>query len=225
MNLLNRRYDIMTGKTHMAVGVGTALTLLQTKDIKIIIGGTVLALIGSIIVDIDTEKSNGSKLLREIFATLVIVLLLGVFLKIKYNVNTLGYITSNKSIMQMAPALFILLAMVVLGKLSANRTFTHSLTGIVAFIVPIYMLVGSLYIWFLIGYVAHIIADLLNRKNVRLFYPIQGGISIGLCSADGIVDKTLFCVFLIIVATFYIHVIQGTVYMNVIHSNLLNIRR
>jgi inner membrane protein len=215
----------MTGKTHMAVGVGTALTLLQTKDIKVIIGGTVLALIGSIIVDIDTEKSNGSKLVREIFATLAIVILLGVFLKIKYNVNTLGYITSNKSIMQMSPALLLLLVMVVLGKLSTHRTFTHSLIGIVAFTLPIYMLVGSLYIWFLIGYIVHIIADLLNKKNVRLFYPIKGGVSLGLCSADGIVDKILLSVFLFIIATFYVHVIQGTVYINVIHANLLNISR
>ena len=198
----------MTGKTHMAVGVGIALSLLHTKDIKVIIGGTVLALIGSIIVDIDTEKSKGSKLVGEIFVTLVIVLLLGVFLRIKYNVNTLGYITANKSIMQMTPALLILLAFVGLGKLSTHRTFTHSLIGIVAFTIPIYMLVGPLYIWFLIGYGVHIIADLLNKKNVRLFYPIKGGVSLGLCSADGVVDKILFCIFLFIIATFYIHVVQ-----------------
>lgn len=44
-------------------------------------------------------------------------------------------------------------------------------------------------IWFLVGYVAHILADMLNRKEVKILYPLQKGICLKICSADGIVNK------------------------------------
>ena len=51
---------------------------------------------------------------------------------------------------------------------------------------------GELFKWFAIGYVAHILADMLNKKEIKILYPIKKGISLRLCSADGNVDKFLF---------------------------------
>jgi len=206
----------MTGKTHMAVGIGTATLLLNTNNIKIITGGTILALFGSILVDIDCNKSKGSQLVKELLVGVIIITLLGLFLQLKLNINVLAYITVNKTINQMAPALLLLTAMLILGKLSSHRGFTHSLLGIVAYTVPVYMLVGSLYSWFLIGYVAHILADMLTKEKVRILYPLDNhgeyGICFKLCKTNGLVDKLLFFVFLFISAINYIGAIQANLH-------------
>lgn len=192
----------MTGKTHMSIGVGTATLLMHTKDVKIIIGGTILVLVGSLIVDIDCKKSKGSKLLKELFASAIIITLLGVFLHSKSNVNILIYITGNKSLLQMVPAVLLLTTMIIIGKFSSHRSFTHSIIGIMGFTAPIYMLVGTLYSWFLIGFMTHIFADILTKEKVRILYPVDSkgkyGICLNICNSNGIVDKSLFFVFLFI---------------------------
>lgn len=194
----------MTGKTHMSIGVGAATLLLPTNDIKTILGGTALALIGSLIVDIDTGKSKGAVFLKDAFGGAVIFTILGVILNAKYNINVFNYITENKTLTQMFPALGLLLVALIIGTILPHRSFTHSFVGIIAYTVPCYMMVGSLYKYFLIGYIAHIVADMLNVTEVRLLYPLKNGISLKICSADGIVDKLLFISFIAITVLKYI---------------------
>lgn len=195
----------------MAVGVGIATLLLTANDITTIIGGTTLALIGSLIVDIDTDKSKGAKLLKESFKGVVVLIILGIIFQTQHNVNVLNYITENKTITQRFVGLGILVVALIIGKFSSHRGFTHSLIGIVSYTIPVYMLVGSLYTWFLIGYIAHILADMFNKKEVRLLYPLKNGICLKLCSSDGVVDKILFSSFIVMIVLKYITT------LNIIH--------
>lgn len=182
----------MTGKTHMAVGVGAATIMLQSNDIRSILGGTALAVVGSLIVDIDTHKSKGFTFLKNLFGCTIILIILGLIVKIKFNINIFNYITQNKEITKMFPALVILLILIVLGAKTPHRSFTHSIIGFILFTIPIYMMTGELFKWFSIGYIAHILADILNKKEIKILYPIKKGIALRLCSADGNVDKFLF---------------------------------
>lgn len=182
----------MTGKTHMAVGVGAATIMLTSNDIKSILGGTALAVVGSLIVDIDTHKSEGFTFLKNLFGFIIILTILGLIVKMKFNINIFNYITQNKELTKMFPALVILLILIVLGSKAPHRSFTHSIIGFILFTIPIYMMIGELFKWFAIGYVAHILADILNKKEVKILYPIKKGIALHLCSADGNVDKFLF---------------------------------
>ena len=182
----------MTGKTHMAVGVGAATIMLPSNDIKSILGGTALAVVGSLIVDIDTHKSKGFTFLKNLFGCTIILIILGLIVKNKFNINIFNYITQNKELTKMFPALVILLILIVLGAKTPHRSFTHSIIGFILFTIPIYMMTGELFKWFAIGYVAHILADMLNKKEIKILYPIKKGIALRLCSADGNVDKFLF---------------------------------
>lgn len=182
----------MTGKTHMAVGVGAATIMLPSNDIKSILGGTALAVVGSLIVDIDTHKSKGFTFLKNLFGCTIILAILGLIVKNKFNINIFNYITQNKELTKIFPALVILLILIVLGAKSPHRSFTHSIIGFILFTIPIYMMTGELFKWFAIGYVTHILTDILNKKEIKILYPIKKGITLGLCSADGTVDKFLF---------------------------------
>lgn len=182
----------MTGKTHMAVGVGSASLLLHTNNIKTIISGTILAVVGSYIVDVDTSRSKASAFLRNIIGVFIIGAALGILLKLQYKINVFDYITQNKTLNQMLPALSIFLIALVVGVMSKHRTFTHSILGFIAFTLPIYLIVGDLYKWFAVGYIAHILLDMLNHKEVKLLHPLKKGISLGLCDSEGIFDKLIF---------------------------------
>lgn len=182
----------MTGKTHMAVGVGAATIMLPSNDIKSILGGTTLAVVGSLIVDIDTPKSKGSIFLKNLFGCAIILIILSLILKNKFNINILNYITENKEFTKIFPALFMLLILIILGTKAPHRSFTHSIIGFILFTIPIYMMTGELFKWFAIGYGAHILADILNKKEIKILYPLKKGLALDLCSSDGIVDKFLF---------------------------------
>ncbi|MDS0527891.1 metal-dependent hydrolase [Clostridium sp. SHJSY1] len=198
----------MTGKTHMSVGVGAATVLLPTNDMKTIFGGTALALIGSLIVDIDTEKSGGSVMLKEAAAGAVILVALGIILNDRYKINILKYIIGNKNLNDMLPALGILTLALIIGKFSSHRSFMHSIVGVIAFTVPAYMLFGEVFCkWFFVGYVSHIAIDMFNKKGVRLFYPLKSGVCLDMCKADGMADKALFFMFIGVTISKYITVI------------------
>lgn len=186
----------MTGKTHMSIGVGLTNVMIATSDIKTLLIGTILALVGSLIVDIDTEKSQGSIFLKNCIAGIIIVATLGLVLKEKYSINIFKYIIQNKELQKLIPILSILSIVIVIGVMSKHRSFTHSILGVIAFTMPMYIIVGDLAKWFAIGYIAHILADMLNKKGVKLLYPYKKGISLKLCKSDGIVDKILFISFL-----------------------------
>ena len=46
--------------------------------------------------------------------------------------------------------------------------------------------------YFSAAMLSHILIDLLNRRNVRLLYPLKKGFCLGICSADGMVNRALF---------------------------------
>lgn len=184
----------MTGKTHMAVGVGAATIMLSSNDIKSILGGTALAVIGSLIVDIDTHKSKGFIFLKNLLGCAIILIILGLLVKFKFNINIFNYITQNKELTKLFPALGLLLILIVLGTKTPHRSFTHSIIGFILFTIPIYMMTDQLFKWFAIGYIAHILADMLNKKEIKILYPMKKGIALHLCSADGNVDKFLFII-------------------------------
>lgn len=56
----------------------------------------------------------------------------------------------------------------------------------------VYILSPLLVPYFAVAMASHIAIDTLNHKRVKLFYPLPGGIRLGLCSANGIVNDWLF---------------------------------
>ncbi len=68
---------------------------------------------------------------------------------------------------------------------------------------------GQLYKWFAIGYIAHILADILNKKEIKILFPLKKGIALSLCSADGLVDKLLFTGSIGIIILLYISYIKS----------------
>ena len=45
---------------------------------------------------------------------------------------------------------------------------------------------------FAVGFLSHLATDIFNRKRVRLFYPLEGGVALGLFHAHGAANQVFF---------------------------------
>ncbi|HRL00173.1 MAG TPA: metal-dependent hydrolase, partial [Trichococcus flocculiformis] len=86
----------------------------------------------------------------------------------------------------------IFLGICIFGKEQPHRSFLHSFLGLALLSMAVYILSPLLVPYFAVAMASHIAIDTLNHKRVKLFYPLPGGIRLGLCSADGIVNDWLF---------------------------------
>lgn len=170
-----------SGKVHTGIGVVSASALAYvgvngfpsvTSVTTSVIAGAVL---GSLIVDIDSERSKASQAYSKVITGAIWLGVLAV-LGGKYipNLNNsevlrivLGYFSSNLSLI-----IFAILA--TLGKLSPHRGFTHKWFGTALFIIVGYLAFSKfLFFGYIVGYIAHLVADELFTKTKLRFFKFQ----------------------------------------------------
>lgn len=162
----------MTGKTHVAIGIATALTITSGEPLQnqiIMVGATALS---SLFPDLDHPKSKlNQKILfvkNKFFKTLFYLGLGGLF--------TYAYLST-----EIKALLFLGIASGLIG-ISIHRGFTHSLIGLlsysflVRFIATEYN-IEYIYTGFVLGYFLHLVADFFTSQGIKLFYPVKKNIS------------------------------------------------
>ena len=191
----------MMGKTHISVGVATAMLVTQPVPLEefsvAIIGGS----IGGIISDM--EVRSNSKFRDALHARFIVLGLSVVFLTL--DVMTQGVISS--SVLQSGgPRLLagaaVLSLLVIFGRFTSHRTFTHSLLGLVSWSTGVWLLCPPLTAAFAAGFISHVLLDLLNKQPIQIFYPIKSGkFCLRLFYANGTMNIVFF--FLGIVGVLY----------------------
>lgn len=202
----------MNGSTHMAVGVASSFLILQPRlDLKQIVLGSTLAIMGSLVSDIDVDTSKANKAVNKIIWIIgsvgSISLILDYFLKLKIYESILN----NANIMRVIVSIFLFSIVLMFAKMTPHRSFSHSVVGAIAFYVPISLIFKEASLYFLIGIISHIFIDLFNKKKVQLFYPFKHGVCFKLCKANGLVNKILFYVSTIYISFDIIFEIYKTV--------------
>lgn len=181
----------MTGKTHWVVGITTALCVLQPTNLKEWGIGVGAAMVGSVISDIDVHSSHSQKILNRVIKIAVAAALVLAFVEYRFRIGILQAFSEEDGIFRAFVGLFAFLLMCAVGKNSPHRSFTHSflgwaiLSGIVYFISPL----AAPY--FAVAMLSHILLDLLNRRKVRLLYPLKKGICFSVCKSDGALNQLL----------------------------------
>ena len=77
------------------------------------------------------------------------------------------------------------------GRCQPHRGATHSLLMTLLLGMCMKCICAPLSIPLMIGMGSHLALDMLNRRPVQLLYPLRGGVSLGLCRADGRLDRML----------------------------------
>lgn len=164
----------MSGKEHMIVGTTATTTMgigfLLTNNISnikflfpLIIGG----FIGSYMPDIDSQNSKARKFFNKFIVFLIIALVVGYTLGMALNISDI-IILFEKHGQEYFPIIFFTM-LVILGKLSPHRMFTHKWFGTTLFCFSVYTL-GNTYltVGFTMGYVLHIVCDRFSPRGKKL---------------------------------------------------------
>lgn len=185
----------MTSKTHCAVGTAATLLILPPDNWKefLICMGT--ASIGSCICDIDVSSSNSHKGLSRLLAAAAIASAIIFLLNFVFNIGIIDAIKNNSTVLQFLIGFALFLAICIFGERQPHRSFMHSVIAVAAISFSVYIMIPSAVGYVIVSMSSHIILDLLNRRDVQLFYPSRfGQFSLGLFPASGKADKVFFVI-------------------------------
>jgi inner membrane protein len=160
----------MTGKTHLGIGVMASVILSEYAPIEVTLASLAVCAFSSILPDIDHPKSIINKYILPVKSKAVkatIYITLGVFL---YIVN---YFYFNLDYLSAIGIFFVLI-----GVSSHRNGVTHSLTGLLSFS-GVFGYTSVTYgfregiLPFIIGYGAHLLADMFTARGIPLFFPFK----------------------------------------------------
>lgn len=178
----------MSGKQHSTIGflvacvlgAGISLNALDVVSVKILLPMTLGAIVGSLIVDIDSKRSKASQQFTKVVMYLIWSYVL---------VDLLSKVTTDNSVLEMIShslgaggsylvgqvmefftgsiGMVLFCVLVTLGKFSPHRQFTHKWFGTLLFLFVGYIAFSDLFfIGYTIGYVLHIVCDKTTKAGL-----------------------------------------------------------
>ena len=187
----------MTSRTHIPIGVITALAVAQPATIPGCMCAIAGGAIGGLFPDIDNapvqKKYNISE--KEDWWQLVVYAVLGIgaFFGLDYifGDGACNYIYTNFGI-PMGIAIVIFIGLCIFGlwrtsgkQLNPHRTFMHSLLACILFTVCVWFICRPISIAFGLGFISHILIDIVNKTGVQYFWPIKTKICLKWCDSNG----------------------------------------
>ena len=180
----------MMSKTHIAVGVASALAIAQTGSVESCVAAMIGGSIGGIIADCDITPSRAHK--DALVGRIIVIAVSVVSLAIDYwyGAGVCDYLVGSLGVwLIVGIALFAALTFV--GGHTDHRSFTHSLVGMAAFCGSFYLICEPLLPYFVIGYASHLVLDITNKQGIQLFWPFKANASLGLCRAKGVASTVV----------------------------------
>lgn len=178
----------MTGRTHLAVGTAATLVFTKPQTLKELTLCLGMAAIGSLICDIDVTTSKSHKTANKLITIGILAAILTVYMEYQWKIGLLSSFQNDSTILRfvIGAALFFLVCM--FGKEQPHRSFMHSILALALLSGAIYIMFPIATIYFVIAMSSHMLIDTLNYTNVRLLYPLKGGISFNICHAKGYIN-------------------------------------
>lgn len=180
--------DLLLGKAHLTCGIAAALavTLPSTPAgcMISVIGGAA----GGILCDIEVRSAKRD---RDALVSRLILLLLIFLALVADSVFHLGLkeLLVSDHAARAASGLLIIVLTCVRGRFSEHRSFTHSL--LYAFLLGLggWQILPAFGISLGAGALSHLFLDLLNKKPLRIFYPLKKGICLRMFYADRLASR------------------------------------
>lgn len=152
----------MTGGTHVAVGIAVALAYCNYKGMPLnadIIVPVITGSVGGLIPDVDKggDEDNKNKRIKYIISVTGLLFVL------------FTLISEKMSLDKLLSSIIIFVLMVFIFTFQNHRYFSHSLLamGIISF--SMFRIDFDWGMTFLLSYLSHLILDLFNCEEVRLF--------------------------------------------------------
>lgn len=177
----------MMSKTHIAIGVASALAIAQTGSPESCVAAAVGGSVGGIIADCDITPSRAHR--DALTGRLIVLGVAAASLVVDHytDAGLCDYLIDHLGLPLVMGAL-LFAAITFLGGHTDHRTFTHSLAGLALFCASTYLVCEPLLPYFAIGYASHLALDITNYQGIRLFWPFDVKVSLGFCTAKGLAN-------------------------------------
>lgn len=183
----------MMSKTHIAIGIASALAIAQTGSPESCVAAIVGGSIGGIIADCDITPSHAHKDAltgRLIVAAVAVVALLADHYA---NAGLCDYLIGHLGV-SLISGIVVFSALTFVGGHTEHRSFTHSLVSMACFCIAVYLACKPLLPYFAIGYASHLTLDATNKQGIPLLWPLRTKTSLGLCTAKGAANTVVMII-------------------------------
>ena len=190
----------VTGKTHIAIGVASALAVaplagaplgvptdVVPQAIALVLGG----MVGGMLPDTDTPSSMGARGTRRVWAALAVMTAALLMVDHVRGSDLALTLASGFSYEQLA-GLAIVVATCAVGRASGHRGFSHSLVALALVGYGAWMLCRPIAVAVAVGYASHLALDLTNKRGAKLLWPWGRPLCLGLFESGRLADWTLF---------------------------------
>ena len=178
----------MMAKAHITVGMAAAASIMMPRDIAGALPVIAGASLGCLICDIDcdnkSEKADSARW-RKVMAAVALAALIEDHL---LDAGIWRSIGQNGSYLWFAGLAGFILTCTFAG-LSNHRGFSHSLLALALESLSLWLIFPVLMKPFAIAFISHQILDIMNKKPVRLLYPVRRGSCLDWFYADRLADK------------------------------------
>ena len=191
----------MTGRTHLAVGAATAMLAAGPA-----VGLTGLAVAaaggaaGAVLPDLDV-RDTAHPWRERLTRAGAAALLVGALAFDVANGASLAREAMARGVGMLALGAVGFVSLACAARLSAHRSFSHSLLALVGFAAATYLVCPPLAPSVALGFATHLALDALTYRGLRLFWPLPHGFAARLCKTGGVADACclvgalLTCVF------------------------------
>ena len=182
----------MMGKTHITIGMASALALTAVNTpagIAVALAGGAL---GGVMPDVDTLRNDykHDAMFGELLAVSVVASAAVMDYFLKWGICADVLANQQSAIL----GAVLMLALWIFGLTREHRTFTHSILSMALFSLAAAFIYVPFGVSFMIGYLSHLLLDILNKKGILLLYPMKNEICLNLCYA-GKLANTIFMIF------------------------------
>lgn len=190
----------MTGRTHLAVGVAAALLASgPATGIAGLVAAAAGGAAGAVLPDLDVR--NTARPWRERLTRAgAAALLVGALVFDAAEGWPLMGRAAGTELEPVALGLAGLAALCCAARLSAHRSFSHSLLALAGFAAATHLVCAPLAPYVALGFATHLALDALTYRGLRLFWPSRHGFSARLCHTGGVVDACCLAAALVIAA-------------------------
>ena len=178
----------MTGRAHLAVGAVAAM--LAAGPAAGLTGLAVAAAggaVGAALPDLDV-RDTAHPWRERLTQAGAAALLVGALVFDAVNGASLAREAMARGLGPLLLGTVGLVALACAARLSAHRSFSHSLLALASFTTATYLVCPPLAPSVALGFATHLVLDALTYRGLRLFWPVTRGFSARLCKTGGVVD-------------------------------------
>ncbi len=180
----------MMGTTHVFAGTMAAIVLTQPHSTKACIAALAGGALGAVVCDVDLGRKSSVPETARAGRMAAGIALACLMADAWLDAGLIRSIRTASGESQ-AAGVFCAALLLLWGRRQPHRGGTHSALMMVLMGLCVTLICPPLATPLMIGMGSHIALDMLNRRPVRLLYPLQGGICLGLFRADGHLDRMI----------------------------------